>query len=59
MEESGYNPIIQSTTDNSGSFYFNNESSSLKTSIIEIIKNEIIVDKTINSVITNICPSTK
>ena len=59
MEESGYNPIIQSTTDNSGSFYFNNESSSLKTSTIEIIKNELLFDNTINPVITNICPSTK
>lgn len=59
MEESGYNPIIQSTTDNSGSIYLNNNSSSLETSTIEIIKNELFVDTTINLVATNICPSTK
>lgn len=59
MEESGYNPIIQSTTGNNGGIYFNIDSSSLKTSTIEIIKNEIMVDNTLNPVVTELCPSTK
>ena len=59
MEKSGYKQLIHSNKDNIGSFYFNNESSSLKTSTIEIIKNELLFDNTINPVITNICPSTK
>lgn len=59
MEESGYNPIIQSTTGNNGGIYFNIDSSSLKTSTIEIIKNELMVDNTLNPVVTEPCPSTK
>ena len=59
MEESGYNPIIQSTTGNNGGIYFNIDSSSLKTSTIEIIKNEIMVDNTLNPVVTELCPSMK
>ncbi len=58
MEESGYNPIIQSTTGNNGGIYFNIDSSSLKTSTIEIIKNELMVDNTLNPVVTELCPST-
>ena len=59
MEESGYNPIIQSTTGNNGGIYFNIDSSSLKTSTIEIIKNELMVDNTLNPVVTELCPLTK
>lgn len=58
MEESGYNPIIQSTTgDSHGNCYANN-SSSLPTSMIELMKHETVyyID---NPIIIDQCPSPK
>jgi len=58
MEESGYNPIIQTTTGDSSNYY-NNDSSSLQTSKIELLKYELSIDYSNNPIIIDTCPSTK
>lgn len=58
MEESGYNPIIQSTTGDSHGNCYDNNSSSLPTSIIELMKHESVYYSN-NQTIIDPCPSTK